>query len=140
MQAPYRWHLHLASGRRHDPRMKECDKFRSGCALSSALEVVGDKWSLLILRGLFVGWTRYREFLTSPEKISTNILADRLKRLEAVGLISRRAGGYRLTRAGADLLPTMQALALWGHANLPDRWAPPEWFLRARPEDFYPPD
>ena len=120
--------------------------FRSGCALSSVLDLVGDKWSLLILRGLFVGWSRYREFLAAPEGISTNILADRLKRLEAQGLITRRedrgAGGpsYHLTRMGADLLPAMQALAVWGHANLSDRWAPPDWFLRANPEDFYPPE
>ena len=123
--------------------MTECT-FRSGCALSSVLDLVGDKWSLLILRGLFVGWSRYREFLAAPERISTNILADRLKRLEAQGLISRRDGGtapsYHLTRMGADLLPAMQALAVWGHANLPDRWAPPDWFLRAKPEDFYPAD
>lgn len=122
--------------------MKGSDKYRSGCALSSVLDLVGDKWSLLILRGLFVGWTRYGEFLAGPEKISTNILADRLKRLEAQGLITRhRDGGgpcYRLTRMGADLLPAMQALALWGYANLLDRWSPPEWFLKAKPEDFYP--
>ena len=124
--------------------MEACADFRSGCALSSALDLVGDKWSLVILRGLFVGWTRYREFLAAPERISTNILADRLKRLQACGLITRRstagAGGasYRLTRAGADLLPTMQALAVWGHANLPGRWPPPEWFLHAKPEDYYP--
>jgi DNA-binding HxlR family transcriptional regulator len=126
--------------------MTETDSFRSGCALSSVLDMVGDKWSLLILRGMFVGWSRYREFLSAPEGISTNILADRLKRLEAQGLISRRSDGetgapsYRLTRMGADLLPAMQALAKWGHVNLPERWAPPEWFLRAKPEDYYPPE
>jgi DNA-binding HxlR family transcriptional regulator len=125
-------------------RMTSSDSHRSGCALSSALDLIGDKWSLLILRGLFVGWSRYREFLAAPEGISTNILANRLKRLEASGLIAKLPDGggpkYRLTRAGADLLPAMQALAKWGHANLHDRWAPPEWFLRARPEDFYPND
>ena len=125
--------------------MTECDKFRSGCALSSALDLIGDKWSLLILRGLFVGWSRYGEFLAAPENISTNILANRLKRLEAQSLISRdssTAGGpiYRLTRPGADLLPTMQALAIWGHANIRDRWAPPDWFLSAKAMDFYPPE
>jgi DNA-binding HxlR family transcriptional regulator len=126
-------------------RMTEVDPFRSGCALSSALDLVGDKWSLVVLRGLFVGWTRYREFLAAPERISTNILANRLRRLEAQGLIARLPGSgrggtsYRLTRMGADLLPALQALAIWGHANLRDRWAPPDWFLTARPEDFYPP-
>ena len=134
--------MHFASWQAQDGAMNEGDTFRSGCALSSALDLIGDKWSFVVLRGLFVGWTRYGEFLTGPEKISTNILADRLKRLEALGLISRHAGRggpiYRLTRKGAELLPTMQALAIWGHANIADRWAVPEWFLRAKPEDFYP--
>ena len=126
--------------------MKHCDKYRSGCALSSALDLIGDKWSLLILRGLFVGWTRYKQFLDGPERISTNILADRLRRLEACGLITRNPGSgsegpsYRLTRLGADVLPAMQALAIWGYANIGDRWTPPDWFLRAKPEDFHPPD
>lgn len=118
-------------------------EFRSLCALSSALDLVGDKWSLLVLRGLFVGFTRYRDFLATPEKIATNVLSDRLKKLECYGLISRKMSGsreisYRLTAAGADLLPTLQALATWSHSHLPDRWEPPDWFLKARPEHFYP--
>lgn len=118
--------------------------FRSGCPLASALDIVGDRWSLLILRGLFVGFTRYGDFLAGPEKISTNILADRLKTLECAGLIERLTdeenprGRYRLTRKGADLLPAMQALAAWGFANLPDRWDPPDWFMKAAPSDYYP--
>lgn len=116
---------------------------RSQCALSSALDLIGDKWSLVILRSMFVGASRYGEFLRDPEGISTNILADRLKRLECSGLISARRGKpgekrYRLTRTGADLLPTLQALSAWGHANIPERWPVPDWFARARPEDFYP--
>ena len=121
--------------------MKE-PQFRSQCALSSALDLVGDKWSLLILRSMFVGASRYRDFLNDPEGISTNILADRLKRLECSGIIeSVRRGGerhYRLTRRGADLLPTLQELSAWGHANIAERWAVPEWFARAKPADFYP--
>ena len=125
--------------------MTECDRFRSGCALSSTLDLIGDKWSLLILRCMFVGWTRYKEFLSAPERIYTNILAERLRRLEACGMISRDPGRgegptYRLTRYGADLLPAMQALATWGYEHIGDRWAPPEWFLQAKPEDFYPPE
>lgn len=118
--------------------------FRSGCPLASALDIVGDRWSLLILRGLFVGFSRYGDFLAGPEKISTNILADRLKTLECAGLIERLTdqgnprGRYVLTRKGADLLPAMQALASWGFEHLPDRWDPPDWFMRAKPSDYYP--
>lgn len=119
--------------------------FRSGCPLASALDVVGDRWSLLILRGLMVGNSRYGDFLKDPERIATNILASRLGHLEQSGLIERvpetsdqGPNRYRLTRKGADLLPAMRALAEWGKAHLPDRWEPPAWFRSARPRDFYP--
>jgi len=119
--------------------------FRSGCPLASALDVVGDRWSLLILRGLMAGNSRYGDFLKDPERISTNILASRLGHLEQSGLIERVADGseqgpsrYRLTRNGADLLPAMQALAGWGKAHLPGRWEPPAWFRTGRPRDFHP--
>jgi DNA-binding HxlR family transcriptional regulator len=119
--------------------------FRSGCPLASALDIVGDKWSLIVVRGLFVGQTRYGEFLKAPETISTNILADRLKLLECAGIIERLPGEsvakhfrYRLTRKGADLLPVLQALTRWGVEHIPNRWKPPAWFLKAKPSDFYP--
>jgi DNA-binding HxlR family transcriptional regulator len=125
--------------------MTETIEHRSGCPLASALDLVGDKWSLIIVRGMFVGHTRYNDFLNGPEKISTNILAQRLRHLECTGLIERLqgdaasvSGRYRLTRRGADLLPILQAMAKWGYENIDDRWRPPKWFLRARPADFYP--
>ena len=118
--------------------------FRSGCPLASTLDLVGDKWSLLILRGMFTGASRYGDFLKQPEAIATNMLADRLQRLEHADLIEsfEDAGGvgrYRLTRAGADLLPALQALARWGHAHIPGRWPPPDWFMDSKPPAFYPP-
>jgi DNA-binding HxlR family transcriptional regulator len=123
-----------------DPRA-----FRSGCPLASALDVVGDRWSLLIIRGLMVGNSRYGDFLKDPERIATNILASRLGHLDQAGLIeqvpeSHEQGPhrYRLTRKGADLLPAMQALAGWGKAHLPERWDSPAWFRTGRPSDFYP--
>jgi len=119
--------------------------YRSGCPLASALDIVGDRWSLLVVRGLFVGFSRYNEFLQDPEAISTNILADRLRGLECAGIIDRlpdaeRSGRhrYRLTRKGADLLPVLQALSRWGSEHIPDRWQPPDWFYAAKPQDFYP--
>lgn len=121
------------------------DDFRSSCPLASALDLVGDKWSLVVIRDLFVGKTRYGEFLASPERISTNILADRLEMLTACGIISREAADgrpgrprYRLTRKGADLLPVLQALAGWALVHLPERWNPGARFAAARPEAFYP--
>ena len=120
--------------------------FRSPCPAASALDIVGDKWTLIVIRSMFAGARRYRDFMEGPEKISTNILADRLKRLECLGLIDKLTEpgrppthAYRLTRTGADLLPVVQALAAWGRAHIPDRWDPPAWFVCARPEDYYPP-
>lgn len=118
--------------------------YRSACPVASALDLVGDKWSLVVVRSMLAGAARYGDFLAAPEKIATNILADRLRRLEAAGIIAR--GGaeedgrprYRLTRKGADLLPVIQALARWGCAHIEGRWTPPAWFEQAAPADFYP--
>ncbi len=118
-------------------------QFRSGCPIASALDIVGDRWSLLILRSMVIGAASYSDFLAAPERISTNILADRLRRLEEAGLISQAQarqgsirGAYALTRKGAALVPALQELARWGEAHLPDRWSPPERFYAARPADF----
>jgi DNA-binding HxlR family transcriptional regulator len=62
---------------------------RSGCPIAATLDLVGDKWSLVIVRDMLMGKRRYGEFLASPEGITTNILADRLKRMEDLGLISK---------------------------------------------------
>jgi DNA-binding HxlR family transcriptional regulator len=93
---------------------------------------------------MFVGASRYGDFLKDAEAIATNVLADRLERLACAGLIeafSDEAGvsRYRLTRSGADLLPVLQALARWGHDHIEDRWEPPAWFMEAKPATFYPP-
>jgi DNA-binding HxlR family transcriptional regulator len=120
-------------------------QFRSGCPIASALDIVGDRWSLLILRSMVIGAASYSDFLSAPERISTNILADRLRRLEEAGLISQAyarqgstRGAYALTPKGAALVPALQEIARWGEANLPDRWSPPERFYAARPRDFIP--
>jgi DNA-binding HxlR family transcriptional regulator len=119
--------------------------YRSPCPVASALDVVGDKWSLVVLRTIFAGRHRYRELADMPERISTNILADRLARLEEFGLVTKRAyqsnparHEYRLTQAGADMLPILQALANWSLKHIPARWGQPEWFAQGKPADFYP--
>ncbi len=102
-------------------------EWRSDCPLSSALDVVGDKWSLLVLRDLLLAGERtYSDFLGSAEGISTNILADRLARLQRCGLVERdtsngsRSAPYRLTAAGAALEPVLIALAEWATGQLAD--------------------
>jgi DNA-binding HxlR family transcriptional regulator len=87
-----------------------------------ALEVFGDRWSLLIVRDLMVrAYRTFREFEGSSEGIATNILADRLKKLEAAGILSaeaaaddRRSTHYRLTEKGIALAPVMLELLIWG--------------------------
>jgi DNA-binding HxlR family transcriptional regulator len=120
-------------------------KFRSPCPVASALDLMGDKWTLVVLRTMFAGRSRFGDLLNIPERISTNILADRLALLEREGLIASHAYqqnppryDYRLTKKGAELLPVLQALARWAADNIPNRWAPPAWFTDAKPEQFYP--
>ncbi|MFK7856553.1 MAG: winged helix-turn-helix transcriptional regulator [Granulosicoccus sp.] len=100
--------------------------WRSNCPLSCALDVLGDKWSLLIIRDLLMHGTRtYSEFSESPENISTNILAVRLKYLTQLQLIRRvnpdgssRGNAYELTSSGHSLEPVLRAYADWAHENL----------------------
>jgi len=109
---------------------------RSTCPISTTLDLVGDKWSLLIIRDLTIGKSRYGEFLESPEGITTNILANRLKRLEAAGLIEKRPyqtrpirHEYRLTEMGAKLLPVLQAMCRWANEFVDGTFVPPDTFL-----------
>ncbi len=97
-------------------------KRRSECRISFALDILGDKWTLLILRDLMLRHKfYYGDFMNSEEQIATNILADRLRVLERQGIITKsrdeRVGTkyrYRLTRKGLDLLPVLVELMAWG--------------------------
>jgi DNA-binding HxlR family transcriptional regulator len=107
---------------------------RSGCPVNLGLEVFGDRWSLLIVRDLMVrGLHTFGQFRDSGEGIATNVLADRLRKLEAAGIVSgepdesdRRQVDYRLTEKGIDLAPVMLELFLWGarheEAPVPCAW------------------
>lgn len=105
---------------------------RSACPLNTTLEVVGDRWSLLIVRDLmFKGRTTFKDFLAGGEGIATNILADRLRRLEADGLIEKGRDAadarrliYRLTPRGLALAPVLVELIVWGARHY-DTAAPP---------------
>ena len=96
-------------------------EFRTDCPISTALDIFGDKWSLLVIRDiLFKEKETYGEFLASEEKIATNILADRLTQLEAGGLITKHPHPeskikvlYQPTAKAIDLIPTLVELITW---------------------------
>jgi DNA-binding HxlR family transcriptional regulator len=100
---------------------------RSTCPISTALEFVGDRWTLLIIRDLmFAGKRHFREFLQSEEAISSNILADRLESLLESGIVTRsddpthaQKAVYSLTAKGIDLLPVLVAVSGWSQKHFP---------------------
>jgi DNA-binding HxlR family transcriptional regulator len=110
---------------------------RSTCPINASLEVMGDRWSLLIVRDMLFGGARtYRDFLSSDEKIATNILANRLARLQQSGIITSRPNPrdgrslvYRLTPKGVDLVPVLMELSRWGTRH--EAGAPPPGILEA---------
>jgi DNA-binding HxlR family transcriptional regulator len=105
---------------------------KSDCPVHFALEVFGDAWTLLVVRDLmFKGRTTYTDFLRAEEGIATNILADRLARLEADGIVDKSdAGSYRLTRKGCDLLPVMLEIIAWSATYDPKTAADPDFVRR----------
>jgi len=99
---------------------------RSPCPVACSLDLFGDKWSLLVVRDLLLGKTTYSEFAKSPEGIPTNILAERLKRLLAAGIIEKSRYqerpvryAYQLTSKGRDLQPVLLAMIDWGNNHVP---------------------
>jgi len=118
---------------------------RSGCPINIALELFGDSWSLLIIRDvMFRGLHAFNEFAASDERIATNILADRLAKLEAAGILAKRPDPadarrihYRLTEKGLDLAPALVEIVLWAtrHENTD---APPTMIraMRSNREQF----
>ncbi len=99
---------------------------RSPCAVACTLDLVGDKWSLLVIRDLLQGCVTYGELQNSRERIPTNILADRLKKLEEARLISKSAYqehpvryNYALTAQGESLKDVLRAIVQWGKENIP---------------------
>lgn len=108
-------------------------RWRSDCPLNVSLEIFGDRWTLLIVRDLMLkGRSRFGEFLESGEGIASNILTDRLAKLEAHGLVERRRDAadarrltYRLTESGIDLAPVLFEMILWA-AQHEETAAPPK--------------
>lgn len=118
---------------------KRMQKSRSGCPIATTLEVVGDRWSLVVVRDLLNGKSRFGEFLNSPEKITTSVLADRLDKLAAAGVIKARAYQenppryeYRLTEKGEAMLPILQEVCRWANRFMPDTWTAPKAFMNRK--------
>ena len=124
-----------------------CADKRSGCPISFALDLFGDRWTLLILRDLILqGKRRYREFLKADEGIASNILSERLKRLETADIVTRRTDPedrrqliYEPTSKGEKLLPVLLEIAAWGASHDENTAAPTKFAesFYADRESFY---
>ena len=103
-------------------------KFRCSCPITSALDIVGDRWILVIIKQiLFQGKETFKDFTESNEAIATNILTNKLKFMEKVGLIlkskkvdNNKSVYYHLTQKGLELAPAIIELALWSNTHLDD--------------------
>lgn len=98
---------------------------RSVCPIACTLDVIGDRWTMLVVRDLFLGRKYFKDFLSSPEAISTNILTDRLNRLTEVGIVAANADPatvgrsiYTLTEKGKMLLPLLESIKEWGLSHI----------------------
>ena len=99
--------------------------YRSGCPMCNALDIVGDKWSLIVIRDLLGGKTTFKEFMNGPEKIASNILSQRLKWLKNHEILdfryrkgNKKEKCYYLTNKGIGLYPVMSELMLWSAKNV----------------------
>src|SRR4030095_9949702 len=111
---------------------------RSRCPVPCTLDVLGDRWALLVVRDLIRGKRRFAELVESPERIPTNILTDRLKRLVSLGVVTSQRYSdhpprveYQLTAKGEDLRPVLRAMVEWGIKHAGGRIPPP---LPPRPD------
>lgn len=117
--------LSQRSAKRPGTRAAKSPDWRSSCPLNASVEILGDRWSLLIVRDMMLrGFHSYKEFLDSYEGIATNILADRLRKLETFGIIETKkdsADGrkiiYSLTPKGMGLAPVLTEMVLWAAAH-----------------------
>ena len=105
---------------------KQVEPWRSQCPVARTLDLIGDRWSLLIVRDMLSGRSKFQEFLASPENIPTNVLSSRLKLLERSGLIKASLYqrhpprfAYTLTDKGKKLASVIRAIADWGESSIP---------------------
>lgn len=104
------------------------ETLRSACPVAYTLDVLGDKWSMLVIRDLYQGKKRFKDFAASPEGIPTNILTNRLNRLTEAGVAEKVSyserpprAEYHLTDKGRELLPILKAMLDWGVKHFPDK-------------------
>ncbi len=112
---------------------------RSDCPIATTLTFVGDRWTLVIVRDMLNGKKRFAEFLDSPERITTNVLTDRLNRMEQGGPVQKSAYltnpirfEYELTKKGIALHPMLQDMCRWANKYEPQTWTPPKSFMSRR--------
>ena len=113
--------------------------YRSACPVSTTLDIVGDHWTLVLVRDLVTGKSKFGDFLASPERITASVLTDRLAKLERHGLVTRHPYQtrpvryeYRLTTKGRALLPILQEMCRWANRFVPDTWTAPDSFMALR--------
>ncbi len=116
----------MADKKRRPVPAKTAPERRSPCPVACSLDLLGDRWTLLVVRDLMFGRSRFKDFTASPERIPTNILSDRLARLlrhRIVDQIPAEDGtkrlAYRLTAKGVALRPVLEAMRDWGLAHAP---------------------
>ena len=121
-----------------ESKMKVRDN-RSSCPVSTGLEIIGDNWSLVLIRDLFLELTTFTDFMNSPERISSNILTDRINKLQKYNLIeyrlhpnNRKIKQYYLTEAGIDLYPIIYDLIVWSNDHLDMEFHPTavDWYQK----------
>ena len=116
--------------------------YGQNCALALGLDVIGDRWTLLLIRGLLTGPKRYSQLHNQLPSMGTNLLAARLKELTAHGVVVRGADGYELSPQGEKLRPIVHALIRWGsrfrHLAAADATSRPEWDMLAIEAAFRP--
>ena len=121
-----------------ESKMKVRDN-RSSCPVSTGLEIIGDNWSLVLIRDLFLERTTFTEFMNSPERISSNILTDRINKLQKYNLIeyrlhpnNRKIKQYYLTDAGIDLYPIIYDLIVWSNDHIDMEFHPTavDWYQK----------
>ena len=121
MQVSFLYALPMPRDQTGKLKNKAGDSLRSPCPVACALDICGDRWTLLVIRDLMFGRSRFKDFTASPEGIPTNILAERLNRLIRHGLAQQVPAedgsmrmGYRLTEKGRALGPVLEAMRDWG--------------------------
>lgn len=113
---------------------------RSACPITTTLDILGDRWTLVLVRDMLMGKKRFSDFLESPERITTNILTDRLVLMEGAGLVTKqlyqsrpKRFEYILTEKGQHLLPILQEMGRWANRFIDDTWVPPKAFMQTKP-------